>query len=118
MIRAAAMGALFTAPFGCGDDDSNDTATTDVHPTAGPCAHNPDDPSCDTTGAMTSTATSTATSTTDTTMSMTDAHPTTPCAHDPDAPGCNTSTGPGSESDGATGSTGGSTGSTGTTTGG
>jgi len=97
-VRIAALGAWTVAATGCGDDDDNDSASTDVHPTAGPCAHDPDLPECATTGEETVTASTTDATTGSTTgdgmTDPTDVHPTAgPCAHDPDLPECATSSG-------------------------
>ena len=96
LIRVAAIGTLGIAAPACGDDSGDDGAasTMDVFPTAGPCAHGPDEQCPESTGNLDGVEDGTDTGGTvggdSTTM---DQFPTTPCAHDPNAPGCG-STGP------------------------
>ena len=72
LVRATAIGTLTLSPLACGDDGSTTSvADSDVHPTAGPCAHDPQLPECGSTGAPpvttgTTSATSVADSTTGT----------------------------------------------------
>ncbi|MCX4241815.1 hypothetical protein [Paraliomyxa miuraensis] len=123
LVRATAVSTLALASLACGDDGSSSTsvADSDVHPTAGPCAHDPQSPECGSTGPSTgttelSTGTTGSTDATSVADSATDVHPTAgPCAHDPQSPECATGTDGSSDSgSGSSGSgTGASTGSTG-----
>lgn len=94
-LELAAAAVVFTG-LACGDDSDDGSASnsTDVAPTAGPCAHDPMSPDCETGSSSATTMT-------------TDVAPTIPCAHDSDPSDCDTtgastSTGTGDMADSST----------------